>query len=173
MKFLSLIFLMTSLTAQAGLSMKPGLWGVAMVVSTSGKQIDPSAEMKKAMAGMPADQKKKMQEMMKKMGAPTGIGENGDMQVCYSEGMLKNPGSLVKPQDKQKCDAKVVEQSDTKVVTNFKCEDGTTGEATWSMSGPEKYHGLIKMKSPKRGATEINSSGKFISSNCGNVKPLM
>lgn len=170
MKFFVIALFVTTSFAHAALNMKPGLWNINMVIKSEGKEFNPAAQMQAAMAKMPEAQKKKMMEMMGKQGA--GMSSDGKTQVCYSKAMIEKPDSFGK-QANTKCDTKIVTNSSSKVVTNFKCEDGTVGDATWTVAGAEKMTGLVNVKDPKGKASTINYTGSFAKADCGSVKPVM
>lgn len=126
--------------------------------------------MEKAMAQMPETQKKKMQEMMGKMKVSPAQG--GGVNVCYSKAMLEKPEKLGSQKDK-KCDAKVITQTSTKVVTNFKCEDGTKGDATWNITSPSAYTALMNFVTAKGEKSQINYNANFLAKDCGKVQPIL
>lgn len=171
MKSLLFVLVFASPFAHSALNMKPGLWGLDMKVLHNGKEFNPAAEMQKAMAKMPEAQRKKMMEMMGEK-ANVGVGKNGETEVCYSKKILENPESLGN-QSGQKCDTKVVTQTADKVVTKFKCEDGSSGDASWTFSSPVNMTGLVNLVDPKGRASQINYKGKFIKADCGKIKPII
>jgi hypothetical protein len=170
MKFFLVILLLASPQAFSALNMKPGLWNVKMNMKTGGKEINPSAEIEKAMAQMPEAQKKKMQDMMGKMKAAPA--QDGGMNVCYSKAMLEKPEKLGTQKDKE-CDTKVITQTSSKVVTNFKCEDGTKGDGTWKITSSSAYTGLMNIVSPKGEKSQINYTANFLATDCGKVQPIL
>lgn len=169
MKFFVVAFLFSTTFAHAALNMKPGLWTVSMQLESDGKKTDPSAHMKAALAKMPEAQKKQMMDMMAKQGA--GMSSDGNTQVCYSKQMIEKPENMQK--QPTKCDTKVTKNTATEVATSFKCEDGTTGDAKWTVPSPEKMEGLVNVKNPKGKLSKIHYSGKFEKADCGTIKPAM
>lgn len=170
MKYFAIAFLLSSTFANAALNMKPGLWKVGMMIESDGKKFDPTAQMKASLAKMPEAQKKQMMDMMAKQGA--GISANGDTQVCYTKAMIDKPESFQKQQE-MKCDTKIIKNTSSEVSTNFKCEDGTTGDSKWSVTSPEKMTGLVNVKDPKGKLSKINYTGSFVKADCGAVKPAI
>lgn len=170
MKLILMTLLLSSSYSFASLDMKPGLWSMAMVIKSDGKEINPTEQMQKAMANMPEEQKKKMTEMMARMN--TGIGKNGETQVCYSKKMIENPELLGKNTD-QKCDTKLLTNNSKTVKSSFKCNDGTSGDATWDIKTSETLTGLVNVKDPKGKKSQINYNGKFLKADCGSVKPVI
>lgn len=170
MKSLFVTLMLVSPLAYSALDIKPGLWKVDMVIKTGGKEIKPQSEMQKAIAKMPEAKRKQMLEMMGEIKSETDA--NTGTQICYSKEMLEKPESLGK-QESKKCTTKVVTNKPKKVVTNFKCEDGTTGDATWSVKNPKTYTGLVNIVSAKGEKSEITYKADFIGADCGKVKPIL
>lgn len=156
--------------AYAALDMKTGLWKVQVKVNNGGKEMNLQDEMQKALAKVPPEQKKKMMEMMGKMNTGAGIGENGDLQVCYNTAMLGNEASILNQNKDKKCDTKIKEKSSKKFVADFTCTDGTKGTATWIVNSQTSYTGTVKAEKAGK-KTEINHQGQFVSKDCGNIKP--
>lgn len=173
MKSIAIVVVATaSLLSQSAfaLDVKPGLWKMAMKMKSNGKEMDPSAQIKAAMAKMPEAQRKQMMVMMGKMHA--GISEDGDIQVCYSKEMLAQNKFAMGKNVKTDCDTKIVTNTPKKVETEFTCKDGSKGKATFTTKNPQSYQGVLNMDSPKHGKSEINYSGTFVNADCGTVKPL-
>lgn len=167
MKFLALVLVLASPLAYSALDMNPGLWNVEMVVKTNGKEMSPTSEMQKAMANMPEAQRKKMEAMMGNI-QPSNKGIN----VCYSKEMIQKPESMNKQQNK-KCDTKIVTNTPKKVATTFKCDDGSKGDATWTMNDKTSFKGLMNLISAKGEKSEMTYNAKFVTWDCGNVKPIL
>ncbi len=170
MKALFFALVLASPLAHSALNMKPGLWGLDMKITHNGKEFNPAAEMQKAFAKMPEAQRKKMMDMMGEK-ASVGIGKNGESQVCYSKEVIEKPESIGK--QSQKCVTKIITQTSSKIVTNFKCEDGSSGDASWIMNSPTTMTGLVNMKDPRGQASQINYKGKFIKADCGKIRPVI
>lgn len=167
MKSLFVTLMLASPLAYSALDINPGLWKVDMVIKTNGKEIRPQTEIQKAIAKMPEAKRKQMLEMMGDMKDP-----DAGTKVCYSKAMLEKPESIGQ-QESKKCTTKVVTNKPKKVVTNFKCEDGTKGDATWSVKNPKSYTGLVNIVSPKGEKSEINYNADFVTEDCGKVKPIL
>lgn len=170
MKSLFIILMLASPLAYSALDIKPGLWKVEMVIKTNGKEIKPQTEMQKAIAKMPEAKRKQMLEMMGEL--QPAVDPNAGTKVCFSKAMLEKPESIGQ-QEAKKCTTKVVTNKPKKVVTNFKCEDGTKGDATWSVKNSKSYTGLVNIVSAKREKSEINYKADFVTEDCGKVKPIL
>ena len=168
MRILFLLVLITS-GAQAALEMKTGLWAVEMKVKENGKTLDMAQEMKKEMTKMSPEQRK---AMMDKVGKNAGLGKDGKMQICYSREMIENPEALVK-RPRANCTTHVIKDTKNEVITNFKCPDGVSGNSTWSVTNAKAYKGLLHMVTPQGEPSDIDYTGKFLSSDCGKIKPVL
>jgi hypothetical protein len=170
MTFLFVTLFLIGHVAYSALDMKPGLWKVDMVIKSGGKEIRPQNEIQKAMAKMPEARRKQMLEMMGEI--KSDLDPQTGTQICYSKEMLDKPESFGK-QESKKCTTKVVTSTPKKVVTHFKCEDGTQGDATWSVKSPKTYNGLVTIVSAKGEKSEISYNANFVGTDCGKVRPLL
>ena len=171
MKMFLMALILTTLTAYAALDMKPGLWRIKMVMNHNGKVINPAAEMQKMLAKLPPEQRKMMEENLKKHNSM--INSNGETKVCYSAEMINNPEEMMNQntQKDSKCTSKILTNTNSHITSSFKCEDGTTGLADWKVKDSTNFTGKVDMKSPK-GPAVITYNGTFDNSNCGDVKPI-
>ncbi|WPU66876.1 DUF3617 domain-containing protein [Peredibacter starrii] len=159
MKFLLLFLVSTEVFA--ALDMKPGLWAVDMKVYDDNKTVDITKEMKKDMT-----------KLKDQMGKHASIGEDGKLRVCYSEKLLNSPEILTSSRQSN-CKTDVVKDTPTLVSTRFKCNDGTSGNSNWRVKNAKNYYGKLHMVTPNGEPTDIKYTGSFISSDCGEIKPLL
>jgi hypothetical protein len=164
-----------ALTAQAQSTTKPGLWEVTSKMNSPtnpqmAKQIE---EAQKAMASMPAAQRKQVEEMMAKQGMSINMGSGGAtvMKICISPEMASRPPV----EQRQGCTYNFSQRGNTHNF-NFKCtQPPGDGEGEIVFSGTDAYSGKIRLNSTERGKKEtidMVTSGKFLSANCGNIKPM-
>lgn len=168
MRFFLLGLTLASLPAMAALDLTPGLWTIDMQIEARGKKIDPSAEMKKAMAKLSPEQRQQMAAMMGQQGAmlsPEGT------KVCYTKEMLSMEESIARTDKNEKCKTSKVKATSKRVETTFVCEDGTKGDAVWTVENAKLYKGLVNITEKTGQTSKINYTGKFASSDCGKVKP--
>lgn len=171
MKFLILILVLSSPLAFGSLEIKPGLWKVDVTVKDAkGAETNVSKKMQDAMAKLPPAQRKQMEEMMKSQGAGKLPGDL--TKVCYTEEMIKNPESMARYEGAKDCSTKVLERSSKKMTTSFTCKDGTKGTASFRAQNRESYAGEVDAVTGKGEAAKMSYKGTFVSSDCGNVKPL-
>ena len=157
-------------------TLKPGLWEISskMQGGAAGGQMNQAmADMQKQMAAMPPDQRKMVEEMMAKQGmrmAPGGGGMN--VQVCMSKEMVERNEVVM-----DRSDCKVTNHSRSGSVTkaSFSCTSPpATGETQVTIASAEAYSSRTTVKTTVDGKPEtmnIDASGKWLSANCGNLRP--
>lgn len=169
---LSLALLALPLPAHAALNLKSGLWELHAKMSADGKVNDANARLEKMFAGMPPEKRKMMQEMMAKHGV--GVGQNGAHRFCFSDAMIRQPESLAGSSEAAKdCSSKVVKSTGSSVELEFRCQSGRSGKASWTASNKESFTSVVEMKSKEGKTSRIEQTGKFVSANCGDVKPIL
>lgn len=168
--FTALLTVTFASAAFAEVNLKPGLWEIKTKMEGPNGQ-DPMAKLRESMAKMSPEQRKQMQAMMGNSGV--GLGNDGSIKVCYSKDSFKNHDSLLTSAQKSKCKTTIKEQSSTKMVMDFKCDNGSEGTAEWKTIGETKYTSVMNFTSAKSGRKgTINHEGKFVKSDCGSVKPI-
>lgn len=160
--------LVLSLNAQAfNFNLKPGLWEVTHKTEMDGKDL--SAQMKKAEAAMKKmspEQRQMMEQMMKSKGVDVSGGP-GKIKVCYTKEMIEKR-SLMQGQ----ANCKIENQKDLNdgISFEFKCDSGT-GKAEYHLKNDTNYFGKMDVQS-KRGNMKMDFNGKFLATDCGDVKPM-
>jgi len=161
--FLGLLLSATSVWA-TNLDMNPGLWSIKMDINHKGKAVNFNAEMEKAMKSMSAEQKAQMKAMMK-----SAMG-GAETQACYTKEML-NPKSFMNNQEQENCKPTIIKNTSTEVQASFKCNNGATGTAKWTITDKSSFEGIVDMTSNKGEKSKISYTGKFINADCGDLKP--
>ena len=171
MKYLFCLLLFSTTSSWGAVNMKPGLWSLDTKISTGGKEIDPSAQMREAMAKMPEAQRNKIMGMLGKNGKMR-LGQTGDTQVCYSKKLIENPTNFENNQN-QKCSTKLIVNTKKKIVSAFKCTNGSSGEGSWNFDSEKSMSGVVKMKDASGKTSQIKYQGKFLKADCGQVAPIL
>jgi hypothetical protein len=157
-------------------STKPGLWEItSKMESSSNPALDKQmAEAQKQMAAMPPAQRKMMEDMMAKQGMSMNFKGDGStvVKVCITPEMANRP-----PVEQQKnCTYNYPVRSGSIQRFSFQCtQPVSSGEGEISFRGADDYTGKMKLTTTEKGKTEtINmiTAGKFLSSNCGAIKPM-
>ncbi|MCM2353772.1 MAG: DUF3617 domain-containing protein [Pseudobdellovibrio sp.] len=166
MKYLITLAIATfALQSQAAFKLKPGLWEVETTTSVNGKTHDSQGQMQEMMKKMTPEQRAQMEKMMGSKGM--GFGDKG-MKVCHTEKSMSDEALVHDP--KSKC--KITDKKDLTdgVRFNVQCDKGS-GSAEYHRTSDSAYTGWNEFQTAK-GKSRMEFKGKFISNNCGNVKPL-
>ncbi|HEY0061839.1 MAG TPA: DUF3617 domain-containing protein [Telluria sp.] len=157
--------------------MKPGLWEIENKLSSQDSQMARQMEqMRKQLAALPPEQRKMMEDMMAKhAGAamPTMTKDGMKVTMCMSPEMVARNELPV--QQTGNCTHKRLPQAGDTIKMTFTCtEPPASGEGTVHLQGDSAYSMDMQMTSSlsgKREATAMHSDGKWISSDCGKLRP--
>lgn len=162
--------------AAAGETLKPGLWEVTTQMKSGSGQMEAAmAQMQQQMAAMSPEQRRMMQEMMAKQGVSMGGGGPGAMsaRLCLTQEMLARNEIPV-----QRGDCRTTQQSKSgnTLKMAFSCANPpSSGEAEISFAGAESYRSVVTVNTTAQGRSEtmrMDGGGKWLSADCGGVKPL-
>ena len=153
----------------AAQSMKPGLWEVTHKTSGGGADM---SRMQEQMASMPPEQRKMMEEMMAKQGIKMGAGGAMSVKTCVTKEMADR-----NEMPAHQGDCKYTSQQRTGNTTKvaFTCATPPSkGETQFTVISPEAYTMKATITSTASGKPETHvteGSGKWLSADCGSVKP--
>ncbi|MDP2417117.1 MAG: DUF3617 domain-containing protein [Hydrogenophaga sp.] len=154
-------------------SQKPGLWEHSSTVHAHGGQMSQQmAEMKKQMAGLPPEQRKAMEQMM-------GLSVASDGPTISVKHCI-TPEEAAKawlPSHDEECKYTITQRTASSVKAKFVCSDEgkSSGEGVVHFKGDNAYSGKFNVNTlvdgkPER--MEMTQTGKWLSAQCGNVKPV-
>jgi hypothetical protein len=150
-----------------GTNIKAGLWETAADMGNSMMGAIPEDRL----ARMTPEQRAQVQAMMKQsMGQTT-------TKVCYTEEQIRKGLDYNVNRPGSTCTSTLVSNDGSKVVREVSCDTGrgkTRGTVTYQMDDREHFNGLVQMHADVNGQSRdmtIKISGKWISSDCGDVKP--
>lgn len=152
------------------IDMEPGLWEHKMTVNDSELQ-KAMEEARKQLANMPAAQRKMMEDMLAAQGI--GIGADGTtVKVCMTKEMIER-GQL--PKQNQNCNQEIVEAGKNRYNVVFSCDDQSwSGISKMHFLSKKEYTGetrVIQQQNGKKEEQSITQTGKWLSADCGNIKP--
>jgi hypothetical protein len=157
--------------------LKPGLWETSTQIQSEGNNLNAiAAAMQKQMAAMSPEQRKKMQDIMAQQGVQFSSDPQGGMavKVCISKEMIER--NLLSLPPEGGCTQTASPRSGNSMQFTFKCENPErSGKGEMHFSSPEAYTSSMTMTATHKGApqtTDIKSSGKWLGSDCGTLKPL-
>ncbi|WP_323815288.1 DUF3617 domain-containing protein [Cellvibrio sp. NN19] len=189
----------SALSAQADpvkVDMKAGLWENTMTWdadTAKDMQVMQADQMKAAMeqmkeqfANMPPEQRKQMEEMMAQAGVNVnddGVSLNNDQVQISSSGTTAKScitqaeidrGEL--PDDMEDCTSTLKQISATRFKSTYVCsgEEQSLGESEVNFHSPKHYSGTGKMVQTingKKHTMNFKMEGKWLGSDCGDVKP--
>jgi len=170
---LTLSCLLTSTALAENLRLKPGLWQITSTREGSGAPAIPAekqAQMKQAMEKMPPEQRARMEAAMRGAGgAPTVT------QSCVLADDLKKPMTF--GGDQPSCKRTMLTSTGSTQEVQVDCEtNGRTSTSVFKITAADMEHWNatldINMNLPQGGSVmKTRMAGKWMSSDCGSVKP--
>ncbi len=165
----------------AAQTMKPGLWEITNKMGGSGdtgaKMAAAQEQMQKAMASMSPEQRKQMEKMMAQQGVSMSPGAPGGgmaARICITKEMADRNEAPAQAQGD--CKRESMQRSGNTTRFKFTCtKPPSTGEGEVTVHNPESYSMKMKMSRDVKGKPEqmtMDAQGKFVSSDCGSVKPI-
>ena len=157
-------------------NLKPGLWEMStQMQGGAAGSADAMSKMQSEMAKLPPEQRKMMEDMMAKQGMQMGAAAGGGMAIklCLTQEMVER-NEMAKQQGD--CTHTSSPRSAKTMKFTFVCtKPPSSGEGEVTFSSPEAYSSRVSVTSTARGKpekTDIQSSGRWLGADCGNVKPL-
>jgi len=163
----------------AAQTMKPGLWEITSKVGgdTGAKMAAAQAEMQQQLAAMSPEQRKQMEKMLAQqgmgMGAGAGAGGGTSVRICLSKEMAERN----EPPAQQRSGCKQESSKHSGNITRFKfacANPPSSGEGEVTLHSPESYSMKMTTTSQVKGKPEqmsMDARGKWLSNDCGNIKP--
>ncbi len=161
--------------AQSPPRLKPGLWEHRIQMSSqSGEMESAMKEAQAAMADMPPEQRKMMEQMM----AQQGVAFDASGQ---SVRMCMTPEDVARdeiPAAQEGCTQTATRSGNTWTV-NFRCpaRDGqpaSSGRGTVTLQSPTAYNGdftLNTQTNNKADQMTMKTQGRWVAADCGKIKP--
>ena len=180
MKRLAIPFLFAAILSLDGhaQAMKPGLWEMRSKMQGGGSgELDKAmAEAQKQMAAMSPEQRKMMQDMMAKQGVTMGSNAAGGMSIkyCMTREMVER--NEIAPQEGG-CKTSYAPRVGSTMKMSFVCtKPPSSGEGQITFSGSDAYSSKMTLTTSNAGKSEkmtMEGQGKWLSAECGAVKPLV
>jgi hypothetical protein len=163
----------------AGIGLKPGLWELRTVKQvvdgrdTSAQMAGLADKMQQAMASMPPEQRAQMESMLKQHGV--GMSNGGNIRICISPEMARRDKPMI---DKEgHCEPATVNHSGNQTTFEFSCTSNgvtSTGKGSSTVNADViSTHVDMTMReaSGKTRAMQNDTEMKFVSADCGDIKP--
>jgi hypothetical protein len=167
--------LVLPVAAVAQSTTKPGLWEISSKMSspTNPQLAKQMEEAQKQMAAMPPAQRKMMEDMMAKQGMSVSPAAGGAtaVKVCITPEMASRPPV----EQRQGCTYKFAQSGSTHNFS-FQCTNPPSdGEGQIVFANADSYSGKMRINSMQGGKKEtmdMQTTGKFLGSSCGAIKPM-
>jgi hypothetical protein len=161
---------LSALAAGENLNIKPGLWDFTTVAKGNMMPTAEKAEMEKAMAEMPPEQRAKTEAYLKSMQAGTATRHKG----CVTKESITKMSTFIVPGEDSGC--KRTEIKTTSTIWEFREEcagsKGKTGGTVRVVApNPETYTLEWTPGAGWEGSGSWKMSAKWLGADCGNVKP--
>jgi len=159
-------------------TMKPGLWEInnKMGGEAGSQMAAAQAQMQEQLASMPPEQRKMIQEMMAKQGVNAAPDGGISVRICVTKEMAERNQPPASNQGD--CKQEQMERSGNTTKFKFTCTNPpSSGEGEVTLHNPESYSMKMNVtsqstQSGRTGNMTMDAEGKFISSDCGSVKPI-
>lgn len=166
---LPLVLLAPPLQAQ-DFKILPGLWEHSYSMKTESGLVEGAMSQ---LANLAPEQRAMMEQMMTAQGISLGPKGN-TIRVCISKEDAER-GEV--PQMDSDCTQKILHRSANTIKVGFSCasDPPTRGEGEITFISPKAYTGKAVVQTIVQGVTEqmnIEQKGKWLSADCGDVKPL-
>lgn len=171
-----LAFSVFALNAHAE-TVKPGLWEMTNKLQSGSVEMEKAmAEGQKAMADLPPEQRKMVQDMMAKQGVNIGSSASGAMsiKICITQEMIDNNELSATAGDCKTTNSPRVGNS---MKVSYVCaKPPSSGEGQVTFAGPEMIYSKMTVTTPtangKSEKMSMEGQGKWLSAECGAIKPV-
>lgn len=166
---ISAMALIVATAPALALDMRPGLWEMTSDdIQVDGTEMPGMAEMIEQMKGLPPEQRKMMEDMLAAQGVELGT---AGVRMCLSAEQVKS--RKLPFQDEQGCRQTITEQGDRLWQFSFDCPDAKgTGETR--LISDREIATVIDTQyqtGTQQGSSRMQSSGRWLSDDCGTLKP--
>ena len=167
--YLCALALIVAAVPASALDMRPGLWEISSDdIQVDGTEMPGMAEMVEQMKALPPEQRKMMEDMLAAQGVELGA---AGVHMCLSAAQVKS--RELPFQDEPGCRQEVTEQTDSLWQFSFECPDAKgTGETR--LISDREVVSVIESQyqtGTQQGSSRMQSRGKWLSDDCGTLKP--
>ena len=156
---------------------RPGLWEESVAIKTDNAQANAAMEqMKSRLASMPPEQRAAIEKMMASRGVGHAPGGSPNvMRVCITKEQVDRGFT---PDRDSHCSRMNVSTSGNVTKFDFACnseQHNVTGHGTFTAMGDTAFAvNTVADSASQKMAMHVESdiTGKFVSANCGDVKPM-
>jgi hypothetical protein len=159
----------------AAQTLKPGLWELQHKVGGNARMDEAMAQMQKQAAAMSPEERKQMEAMMAGHSMQMGPGRDGAMamKICMTKEMAERNDI---PAGRGDCKTTQKQRSGNTLKVAFTCTNpASSGNSQITFDGPEAYTSKGDITSTVDGKPQtmtMEGRGKWLSADCGSVKPI-
>lgn len=172
-RLLLTVLLLGSATAFAQ-NIKPGLWEVQSKMGGDPEMEKAMAQMQKQLESMPPAQRKQMEAMMGKQGMSVNASGGMTMKICITPEMAAR--QQMPSQTQGDCTSNLGARNGNTLKMSFVCKNPPSkGEGTYTLEGDTGYNTHMTIEALRDGkphVTTIDGKGKWLTADCGAVKPM-
>ena len=156
--------------------LSPGLWEMSMDMKAQGGEMDSAmARMQAEMAKMSPEERKQVEAMMAQRGIGMAPGGKGmAVQTCISKERAER-GDLPEPDDKRNCKRDNITRTGSTMKFKMSCTNPpSSGEGEFTFTSDKAFTGRFLMETQVKGKperVELQQQGKWLSADCGALKP--
>lgn len=160
--------------ASTAAGMAPGLWEQSVKFkSQSGDMEARKAHMQAEIAALPPEKRQMVEQMMAKRGMSFDA-ESTTVRNCVTKEQAERMEPL--PMNKEECKQDVVSRTSSSMKVRWQCSgrNPSSGEGEIRFSSDKAFTGHAVVNSVHEGKPDrmdVESVGKWVSADCGSVKP--
>lgn len=171
---LLLLALASSATGLMAHTLKPGLWEINNTVSSNSGAVNQLLSQAPGLiAGLPAEQRSKLENLMARQGVTLGTGGAMTAKICMTQAMVDR-NEL--PAQAGNCQSSPAPRTGNTLQFSFTCSKPVaSGQGQITILSPESYTVKTTVNSSAGGqAATVNTDGtaRFVAASCGNIRPL-
>lgn len=155
-------------------TLKPGLWEINNTVSSNSGAVNQLLSQAPGLiAGLPAEQRSKLENLMARQGITLGAGGAVNAKICMTQAMVDR-NEL--PAQAGNCQSSPAPRTGNTLQFSFTCSKPVaSGQGQITILSPESYTVKTTVNSSAGGqAATVNTDGtaRFVAASCGNIRPL-
>lgn len=169
--------LLVGATSSFAQSIQPGLWEINHKIGGNPQMDQAMAQMQKQLTAMPPAQRKQMEAMLGQQGVsmPSPAADGGmAMKVCITPEMAARQD--MPSQTEGECTTTITSRSTSTMNMKFVCKNPpSSGEGTYTFNGDKAYSVKMVIHTTNKdmpASMTMDGQGKWLSADCGAVKPI-
>ena len=152
------------------IELQPGLWELTSdKVQPEHEQMPGVADMLERLESLPEDERQAMQEILEAQGIRLAV---DGIRMCISEAQAKSRELRFK--DEPGCTQKLIENSESHWTFSYECPD-VKGRGESRLLSEREFVSVIESEyaeGTRSGAARLESRGRWVSADCGGLKPV-